>query len=98
MVQDLKVKGVHGDVIASAVGAVYGDTNEERLAREFLRRKRIAQPVGQKAAARIFRTLTRAGFGSRVIFSILKKWKVDDETLSALEGEALECAEEKEPS
>ena len=33
--QDLKVKGVHGDVIASAVGAVYGDTNEERLARGF---------------------------------------------------------------
>jgi hypothetical protein len=29
----------------------------------------------------------RAGFSSRIIFRILKKWDVDDETLSALEEE-----------
>jgi hypothetical protein len=32
----------------------------------------------------------RAGFGSRTIFSILKKWDVDEETLTALEGESSE--------
>jgi hypothetical protein len=31
--------------------------------------------------------LARAGFGTKTIFAILKKWDVDDETLSALEGE-----------
>jgi hypothetical protein len=31
--------------------------------------------------------LVRAGFSSRVIFPILKKWDVEDETLSALEQE-----------
>jgi len=87
VVQDLKAKGVHGDIIESTVGAAYGDVNEEKLAREFLKRKRIVKPENQKQAARVFRTLVRAGFGSRVIFGILKKWDVDEETLAALEEE-----------
>src|SRR5271166_6737198 len=93
VVQDLKIKGVHGDIIESVVGAAYIDVNEQKLAREFLQRKRIVKPVGQKQAARVFRMLVRAGFGSRVIFPILKKWDVDDETLSALESEAMEIPE-----
>jgi regulatory protein len=96
--QDLKVKGVHGDIIASVVGSAYDAANEEQLAREFLQRKRVAQPAGQKQAARVFRTMTRAGFSSRIIFRILKNWAVDDETLSALESEAVESAEDKETS
>ena len=39
---------------------------------------------------RVFRSLVRAGFASRVIFRILKMWDVDDETISALESEAVE--------
>ena len=96
VVQDLKAKGVHGDIIESVVGAAYSEVNEEQLAREFLQRKRIVKPVGQKQAARVFRMLMRAGFSSRVIFRILKKWDVDDETLSALESEAIEVSEAKE--
>src|SRR5208283_2326333 len=87
VVQDLKVKGVHGDIIESVVGAAYADVNEEKLARQFLQRKRIVKPVGQKQAARVFRMLVRAGFRTGVILRILKKWDVDDETLSALESE-----------
>ena len=86
--QDLKAKGVHGDIIDSAVRSAYNEVNEEQLAREFLRRKRIAKPEGQKQAARVFRTLARGGFPSRVIFRILKKWDVDEETLTALEEES----------
>jgi len=85
VVQDLKTKGVHADIIDGAVSAAYGDVNEEELAREFLRRRRIAKPGDQKQAARIFRTLIRAGFPSRVIFRILKTWNVDEETITALE-------------
>ena len=86
--QDLKAKGVHGDIIDSAVRSAYDDTNEEQLARDFLQRKRISKPEGQKQAARVFRTLVRAGFPSRIIFRILKKWDVDDETMTALEEES----------
>ena len=88
VVTDLKIKGVHGEVIDKAVESFYDEVSEEKQAREYLRRKRLAKPIDQKHAARIFRQLTRAGFGSKTIFKILKKWDVDDETLTALEGEA----------
>src|SRR5450755_2437612 len=88
--QDLKAKGVHGDIIEKTVGASYQDVNEEQLARGYLRRKRRAKPATQRDAAKIFRSLTRAGFSSRVIVRILKAWEVDDGTISALESEAVE--------
>jgi len=87
VVQDLRAKGVHGDIVERTVGAAYEDVNEEQLAREYLARKRIKKPATQKDAAKVFRSLLRAGFASRVIFRILKMWEVDDETISALEGE-----------
>ncbi len=87
VITDLKTKGVHGDVIDKAVASAYDEVNEEKQAREYLRRKRLTKPSNQKETARIFRNLMRAGFGAKTIFSILKKWDVDEETLSALESE-----------
>ena len=88
IITDLKAKGVHGAVIEKAVDAVFDGVNDEKQAREYLRRKRLEKPKDQKQAARIFRQLARAGFRTKIILTILKKWDVDDETLSALEGEA----------
>jgi len=90
VVTDLKAKGVHGEVIEKAVASVYDGVKEEELARAYLRRKRLEKPKDQKGAARIFRHLMRAGFGSRTIFTILKKWDVDDETLTGLNEEGHE--------
>lgn len=87
---NLRAKGVHNDVLKEALSAAYDEVNEEKLARAFLKRKRLDKPKDQKQTARIFRQLTRAGFGSKTVFTILKKWDVDDEMLSALEGEAEE--------
>jgi len=87
VVTDLKVKGVHADVIDKAVDAAFEGVNEEKQAREYLRRKRLEKPKDQKEAARIFRQLARGGFSSKTIFAILKRWDVDDETLGLLEGE-----------
>jgi regulatory protein len=88
IVMDLKVKGVHGDVIDKAVDAAFEGVSEEKQAREYLRRKRMAKPKDQKGAARIFRQLSRGGFGAKTIFTILKKWDVDEETLGELESES----------
>jgi regulatory protein len=88
VVTDLKAKGMHGDVIDKAVDAAYEGVSEEKQAREYLRRKRLVKPKDQKEAARIFRQLARGGFGSKTIFSILKKWDVDEETLTELESES----------
>ncbi|MGC2324313.1 MAG: regulatory protein RecX [Terriglobales bacterium] len=87
VVSDLKARGVHADVIAKAVGSAYAGTSEEKLAREHLRRKRMKKPAGAKDAARIFRALVRAGYTSRTIIRILKRWDVDDEVLTVLESE-----------
>jgi regulatory protein len=87
VISDLKSRGVHGDVIEKAVSGAYTEVNDEQLARAYLRRKRLQKPAGQKQAARIFRSLARAGFTSKVIVAILKKWDVDEEVLSALESE-----------
>lgn len=92
VVNDLKAKGVHGEVIEKAVSSVYDDVKEESLARDYLRRKRLQKPKDQKQAARIFRRLMRAGFGSKTIFTILKKWDVDEETLTELENETSEAS------
>ena len=87
IVTDLKIKGVHGEVIDKAVDAAFEGVSEEKQAREYVRRKRISKPKDQKATARIFRQLARAGFGTKTIFTILKQWDVDEEMLTELEGE-----------
>ena len=92
IVTDLKAKGVHGEVIEKAVAAAYEEVGDEKQAREYLRRKRLRKPANQKETARIFRNLMRAGFGAKTIFTILKKWDVDEEVLTALEGEQEESA------
>ena len=87
VITDLKVKGVHGDVIDKAVNTAFEGVSEEQQAREYLRKKRMAKPRDQKATARIFRQLACAGFGTKTIFTILKSWDVDEETLSSLNSE-----------
>jgi regulatory protein len=96
VVQDLKIKGVHPDIIEKTVGAAYGDVNEEQLARQYLKRKRIRKPADQRQAAKVLRNLMRAGFSTQTIFRILKQWDVDDETLSALDAEAAEIESGRE--
>jgi len=87
VITELKIKGVHGDVLDGAVETAYAEVNEEKQAREYLRRKRVQKPKDKKQAARIFRQLIRAGFSSKTIFSILRKWDVGDEVLVEFEGE-----------
>jgi len=88
VITDLKTHGVHSEVIHKAIETAYEGVNEEKQARDYLRKKRIEKPKDQKQTARIFRHLARAGFGTKTIFKILKQWDVDDETLSLLESES----------
>ena len=85
---ELKVKGVHGEVIEKAIDAAFAEVDEEKQAREYLRRKRLKKPDNKKDTAKIFRQLMRAGFGAKTIFKILRKWDVDEEMLGVLENEA----------
>jgi regulatory protein len=87
VVRELKTRGIHGSLIEKAVAAAYAGVSEEKQARNYLRKKRLEKPQDQKQTARIFRQLVRAGFPTATIFTLLKKWDVDDEMLTALEGE-----------
>ena len=99
VITDLKVKGVHGDVIAKNVGDAYEGVDDEQQAREYLRKKRIKEPSkarrsdaagmkkSEKETARVFRALVRAGFRTATIIRVLKKWDVEDELLTRLEEE-----------
>jgi regulatory protein len=88
VITELKAKGVRSEMIDSAVETAYAGINEEKLAREYLKRKRLEKPKDQKHAARVYRQLARAGFATKTIMTILKKWDVDGDTLSALESES----------
>ncbi|HEY6305578.1 MAG TPA: RecX family transcriptional regulator [Candidatus Angelobacter sp.] len=88
VVTDLKVKGVHADVIDKALDQAYSGVDQLSLARAFLRRKRMKKPATNAEAARIFRALLRAGFEVSASITVLKNWEVEDEVLTALQEEA----------
>ena len=84
--QDLMRKGVQAAVIGKTLDAAYENVDEEELPRRHLERKRVKKPANEKEAARVMRMLMRAGFGSGVIFRILKTWDVGAEGFAGLEG------------
>ena len=85
VITDLKSKGVVGEILEKAVAASFAKVDEEKQAREYLRRKRLGKPQDRKQAARVFRQLIRAGFSPKTIFTILRNWDVDEEMLSGFE-------------
>lgn len=90
IITNLKVKGVHGEVIEKTVQQAFAGVDEEAQARAFLKRKRIQKPANKKEAAKIFRNLMRAGFRPGVAIKILKNWDVDEELLTVLQEEGSE--------
>ena len=68
--QDLAAKGVASELVGSAVGAAYEGVDEVALAREYVARKRMKQPAGEKKqqeTARVVGRLLRAGFSLSLI-------------------------------
>src|SRR5579863_8128667 len=51
VITDLKVKGIHNEVIDKAVDAAFEGVSEEKQARDYLRKKRLAKPRDQKETA-----------------------------------------------
>jgi regulatory protein len=92
--QDLQLKGIRSELINETVEARYGATNEEKLAREYLSRKRIPKPESPKDAARVMRRLVAAGFSTGIIYKILRQWNVAEESLAALDSADIEIHEE----
>jgi regulatory protein len=84
--QALGQRGVPSEIIRETVAARYGETDEEKLAREYLSRKRIPKPEGPEGTARVMRRLVAAGFSTGTICKILRQWNVPEESLAALDN------------
>ena len=85
--QDLASKGVAPEMVATAVSSAYEGVDEAALAREYIARKRMKQPAGEKAkqeAARVMGRLLRAGFSAGAVFKVLKEWGVPVEEVDVV--------------
>jgi regulatory protein len=83
--QDLAMKGVGRELVATALEAAYGEADEVALARQYCLRKRMQKPKDQKETVRIMNRLLRAGYSSGAIFKVLRAWEVP-ETILPREG------------
>jgi regulatory protein len=91
--QDLAAKGVASELVGAAVGQAYEGVDEVALAREYVARKRMKQPAGEKAkqeTARVMGRLLRAGFSAGTVFKVLKDWGVEVEEVEVDEVEVEE--------
>ena len=99
--QDLTQRGVHKDLVAATLAKAYDHVDEVALAREYIARKRMKQPVGadaKKQTVRVMGRLMRAGFSSSAVFKVLREWSVSEESLEGLEeiGAADDYVERRE--
>jgi regulatory protein len=99
--QDLMQKGVGKELVSSTLETAYVDVDEVALARQYIARKRMKQPSGEKAQKETVRTmnrLLRAGFSSRAVYKVLREWELPEEAVEGLvAGEAeMEAHEEGE--
>jgi regulatory protein len=83
--QGLMQKGVHPEVVTATLDTAYENVNEERLARDYIERKRMAQPKDKKEAARTMRRLIAAGFTPPTVFKVLRRWVPDEASLEGLD-------------
>jgi regulatory protein len=75
--QELTRKGVHAELVASAIETAYAEVSEEELVRRYVARKRLAKPQDDKQTARLIRRLVGAGFSFAIITKLLKTWDID---------------------
>jgi len=77
--QDLAAKGVAAETVGAAIGAAYENVDEVVLARQYIARKRMKQPAGERIkqeSARVMGRLLRAGFSASTVFKVLREWGV----------------------
>jgi len=75
----LMQKGIAQELTTSTLATAYDDIDEVALAREYVARKRMKQPEGdrekkQKETAKAMRRLVAAGFSTKTVWKVLREW------------------------
>src|SRR6202042_1280486 len=86
--QDLMQKGVTRELVASTLETAYEDVDEVALARQYIARKRMKQPSGEKAQKETVREKNRlrGGVSSRAIYKVLREWELPEEAIEGMEA------------
>lgn len=93
--QELMLKGVHPELVATTIETAYEAVDEEALARRHLDRKGIRKPKDEKETTRVMRRLIRAGFSLPIIYKVLHNWQVEEAVLAPIESLALDEADDE---
>jgi regulatory protein len=83
-------KGIAAPLVKEALGAAYEEVDEVALAREYVARKRMKKPEGdrekkQKETAKAMRRLVAAGFTTKTVWKVLREWGADVEEVDVVE-------------
>ena len=85
--QGLMQKGIATDLTNTALAAAYDEVDEADLARQYIERKRMKKPEGEKEIARAMRRLVGAGFSGATVWKVLRSWgaPVDDAQIDEMD-------------
>jgi len=85
--QGLMQKGIAQELANATLSAAYEDVDEVALAKEYVERKRMKKPEGDRDTARTMRRLMAAGFSSKTIWKVLRGWGAEVEEVEIEESE-----------
>lgn len=85
--QGLAQKGIPQALANSALGKQYDEVDEVALAKQYVERKRMKKPEGEKETAKVMRRLLAAGFSSGAVWKVLRSWSAEVDEVDVVEDE-----------
>jgi regulatory protein len=85
--QGLMQKGIAQELTQSTLATAYDEVDEVALAKEYVARKRMKKPEGDKEVARAMRRLMGAGFSTKTIWKVLRGWGAEVEEMDVEDSE-----------
>src|ERR1700733_6634388 len=85
--QGLMQKGIAQELTQSTLATAYDEVDEVALAKEYVARKRMKKPEGDKEIARAMRRLMGAGFSTKTIWKVLRGWGAEVEEVDVEDSE-----------
>jgi regulatory protein len=86
--QGLMQKGIAQELTSSTLAAAYDEVDEVALAKEYVARKRMKKPEGEKEVARVMRRLVGAGFSTRTVWKVLRGWGAEVDEVDVEDSES----------
>jgi len=83
----LMQKGIAQELTQSTLATAYDEVDEVALAKEYVARKRMKKPEGDKEIARAMRRLMGAGFSTKTIWKVLRGWGAEVEEVDVEDSE-----------